>query len=102
MTTREVFASARASATAASVAPLPGAALMTATRLPPSPASRRADARSSTVTSLAGPAAAAVGAHEFIAGLPDGYDTDVRKRGGRLSAGPREGGGFLVQAELPA
>jgi ATP-binding cassette subfamily B protein len=35
-------------------------------------------------------AAAAVGAHEFIAGLPEGYDTDVRKRGGRLSAGQRQ------------
>ena len=32
-------------------------------------------------------AAAAVGADEFIATLPDGYDTDVAKRGGRLSAG---------------
>jgi ATP-binding cassette, subfamily B, bacterial len=35
-------------------------------------------------------AAAAVGADEFIAALPDGYDTDVRKRGGRLSAGQRQ------------
>ncbi|KOV89850.1 ABC transporter [Nocardia sp. NRRL S-836] len=35
-------------------------------------------------------AAAEVGAHEFIAALPEGYDTDVRKRGGRLSAGQRQ------------
>ncbi|HNA51315.1 MAG TPA: ABC transporter ATP-binding protein [Mycobacterium sp.] len=35
-------------------------------------------------------AAAAVGADEFIATLPDGYDTDVAKRGGRLSAGQRQ------------
>ena len=35
-------------------------------------------------------AATAVGAHEFITALPEGYDTDVRKRGGRLSAGQRQ------------
>jgi ATP-binding cassette subfamily B protein len=35
-------------------------------------------------------AARAVGAHEFIEGLPDGYDTDVNKRGGRVSAGQRQ------------
>lgn len=35
-------------------------------------------------------AAAAIGADEFIRALPDGYDTDIRKRGGRLSAGQRQ------------
>ncbi|MFJ2896694.1 ABC transporter ATP-binding protein [Streptomyces sp. NPDC087218] len=35
-------------------------------------------------------AARAIGAHDFIAGLPEGYDTDVRKRGGRISAGQRQ------------
>ncbi|MEU3279682.1 ABC transporter ATP-binding protein [Streptomyces antibioticus] len=35
-------------------------------------------------------AAKAIGAHEFITSLPDGYDTDVRKRGGRISAGQRQ------------
>lgn len=35
-------------------------------------------------------AANAVGAHEFILGLPQGYDTDVNKRGGRVSAGQRQ------------
>jgi ABC-type multidrug transport system fused ATPase/permease subunit len=32
----------------------------------------------------------AVGAEDFIRKLPRGYDTDVRKRGGRLSAGQRQ------------
>jgi len=35
-------------------------------------------------------AARAVGAESFIEALPDGYDTDVNKRGGRVSAGQRQ------------
>jgi ATP-binding cassette subfamily B protein len=35
-------------------------------------------------------AAEAVGADEFIRSLPDGYHTDVNKRGGRVSAGQRQ------------
>jgi ATP-binding cassette, subfamily B, bacterial len=35
-------------------------------------------------------AARAIGAHEFITALPNGYDTQVSKRGGRLSAGQRQ------------
>ncbi|QOR69283.1 ABC transporter ATP-binding protein [Ruania alkalisoli] len=35
-------------------------------------------------------AARAVGAHDFITALPEGYDTDVNKRGGRVSAGQRQ------------
>lgn len=35
-------------------------------------------------------AAKAVGAHEFIEALPEGYETDVRERGGRLSVGQRQ------------
>ncbi|MGW9113928.1 ABC transporter ATP-binding protein [Microbacterium sp. NPDC055683] len=35
-------------------------------------------------------AAEAVGADAFIRSLPDGYDTDVNKRGGRVSAGQRQ------------
>ena len=35
-------------------------------------------------------AAAAVGAYDFVMALPDGFDTDVNKRGGRVSAGQRQ------------
>jgi ABC-type multidrug transport system fused ATPase/permease subunit len=35
-------------------------------------------------------AAEAVGAHEFIADLEDGYETEVAERGGRLSLGQRQ------------
>jgi ATP-binding cassette subfamily B protein len=35
-------------------------------------------------------AAAAIGADSFIEELPEGYQTDVKKRGGRLSAGQRQ------------
>jgi len=35
-------------------------------------------------------AARAVGADAFIQGLPNGYETDVNKRGGRVSAGQRQ------------
>ena len=37
-------------------------------------------------------AARAVGAHDFIAALPEGYGTDVGKRGARLSAGSEAAG----------
>ncbi|MBB5913577.1 ATP-binding cassette subfamily B protein [Nocardia transvalensis] len=35
-------------------------------------------------------AARAVGLYDFAISLPEGFDTDVRKRGGRLSAGQRQ------------
>ena len=35
-------------------------------------------------------AARRIGAHDFITALPDGFDTDVRRRGGRISAGQRQ------------
>ncbi|HEY1421000.1 MAG TPA: ABC transporter ATP-binding protein [Candidatus Dormibacteraeota bacterium] len=35
-------------------------------------------------------AASAIGAHDFISRMPNGYDTDVRRRGVRLSSGQRQ------------
>jgi ABC-type multidrug transport system fused ATPase/permease subunit len=35
-------------------------------------------------------AARAIGAHSFISTMPDGYDTEVRRRGVRLSSGQRQ------------
>ncbi|MDP6943863.1 MAG: ATP-binding cassette domain-containing protein, partial [Myxococcota bacterium] len=35
-------------------------------------------------------AARAVGAHDFISGLPEGYDTTLQERGGNLSVGQRQ------------
>ncbi|TDC71853.1 ABC transporter ATP-binding protein, partial [Streptomyces hainanensis] len=46
----------------------------------------RPDADAAAITR----AARTLGAHDLIAALPDGYDTDVRARGTRLSAGQRQ------------
>ena len=46
----------------------------------------RPDATRSEIVEVA----RAVGAHEFVTALPEGYDTDVRKRGARLSGGQRQ------------
>ena len=46
-------------------------------------------------------AAAAIGAHEFIAALPEGYDTDVHQKGARLSAGQRQLVAFARSSPTP-
>ena len=67
-------------------------------------ASRRAFGRPGASRAEIVAAAQAIGAHEFIEALPEGYDTDVRKRCGRLSAGlqiiPTAGGGTKAGAEV--
>jgi ABC-type multidrug transport system fused ATPase/permease subunit len=46
--------------------------------------------RPSSTTEEMEAAARAIGAHDFIAAMPNGYDTDVRRRGVRLSSGQRQ------------
>jgi ABC-type multidrug transport system fused ATPase/permease subunit len=46
--------------------------------------------RPSATTEEMEAAARAIGAHDFIAAMPNGYDTDVRRRGVRLSSGQRQ------------
>jgi ATP-binding cassette, subfamily B, bacterial len=46
--------------------------------------------RPGTTASEVEAAATMIGAHDFIAALPQGYDTPVGKHGGRLSAGQRQ------------
>ncbi len=46
--------------------------------------------RPSATTEEMEDAARAIGAHDFIAAMPNGYDTDVRRRGVRLSSGQRQ------------
>ncbi|MGG1909545.1 ATP-binding cassette domain-containing protein [Microbacterium sp. NRRL B-14842] len=63
----------------------------------PSPTTSRSGARMRLWTRSAR-RRGAVGADAFISALPDGYDTDVNKRGGRVSAGQRQ----LIRSPAPS